>query len=160
MDYTFTVFVELDELTLSKINLPEYVNLDDSFLTENLKMVSLEIKREPTYLLLKNQFSFQRNIEDDFEGCMPFSKFLNENEIKSLSYFDYSNEKIYRLSHLNSFEFEQMNPNDLFLISEKLIEYLKINPLISRNDEALNELKKINRLAKAFFDSGLNFIAR
>jgi hypothetical protein len=65
---------------------------------EDLKTFEMQIHFYPTYNLLENQFSFKSDDFDSYNGKIPYQEYLSKRQIKSLSYYDYAGEKIYRLA--------------------------------------------------------------
>jgi len=125
--------------------------------TIEIELHTSEIHFYPTYFLLDNGYCFEDSqYSESGEFKVPYDKFLNATEIKSLSFFDYSGEKIYRL-HIqenSDYDWERTKANNLLLISTKLIEYLNSNPLTKYNEETLRELKFINSLSKICLKHG------
>lgn len=106
----------------------------------------------PTYNLISNQFSFENQNNDSYSdnGTISYDKFLSEEEIKSLSYYDYAGEKLYRLAIQDrpSSDWEHIKPKNLCLITKRLIDYLNENNLTEFHNETLNELKKLYQISE------------
>lgn len=93
-----------------------------------------------TFRLLDNEFSYHFSREDKSEGKVSYEKYLTKNEIQSLSFFDYSGEKIHRLFEQN-FELLNVKSQDLKLVSHALLNYLNEHDFINPQANVKNELE-------------------
>lgn len=118
---------------------------------DGIDTYAFEIHFYPTYNLLDNNYSFENEYHSSTSnGKMPYEKYLTNEEIKSLSYFDYFGEKIYRLSIQDrpNYDWDYLRPTNLKLICVKLINYLKVNNLTNYNEETISELSKLVKVAE------------
>jgi len=136
----------------------DYESLDEfkkisNFLEEyefnDKQTFSMEIFWYPTYNLLNNEFSFENMISEQKNNKIPYQEYLTESQIKSLSYYDYGGEKIYRLAiqRQEILDWDCINPENLELITKELINYLDQNNLTEFHNETLDELRKLNELS-------------
>ena len=115
---------------------------------DEIETFATKIHFYPTYSIINNGFSFEdEQYNKTGELKVSYNSYLSDDEIKSLSYFDYSRTKIYRL-HIQGvgapyFDWERTDAKNLFLITTKLIDYLKENPLTDHNNDTIEELDKI-----------------
>ena len=58
----------------------------------------MEIHQEPTYEMIRNQFSFERRRYITGENKLNYDNFLSSEQIQSLSFWEYEGEKIYGLA--------------------------------------------------------------
>jgi len=109
----------------------------------------LEIHQEPTYEMIRNQFSFKRRRDMTGENKLNYDSFLSSEQIQSLSFWEYEGEKIYGLAIYGRWDdmWDSAKSKDVATITKGLIEYLNQNPLISYHEETLDELEKLNQLA-------------
>lgn len=76
----------------------------------DLETFSLEITYQTTYKLLDNQFSHERAYENREDGYIPYTLYLDKEDIRTLNYFDYSGEKYIGFSNLISITTSQDHP--------------------------------------------------
>ncbi|MCL5246926.1 hypothetical protein M4I21_13975 [Cellulophaga sp. 20_2_10] len=117
---------------------------------DNVETYQMEIFYYPTYNLLNNQFSFGENISEKDDNKIPYEQYLSESEIKSLSFYDYAGDKLYRfaIQKEEMLDWDCINPENLLLITSNLLEYLKQNNLTDYHNETIEELEKLNKLSK------------
>lgn len=126
----------------------------ESFLKEmpwvnDIKSTFFEIHQEPTYEMIRNQFSFDRRRDMAGENKLTYDSFLTKEQIQSLSFWEYEGEKIYGLAIYGRWDdmWDSATSKDVATVTKGLIEYLTKNPLISYQEETLDELEKLNQLA-------------
>lgn len=118
---------------------------------EDMATYEFVIHFYPTYSLLDNNFSFKQNIADEGECKLPYQRYLYPWHIWSLSYFDYSGEKIYRLAiqdQSKRTDWDEIEAKNLVLLTGRLLKYLRKHPLTEYQAETLEELQKLNLVAK------------
>jgi hypothetical protein len=152
------LYLEVQSEQIKNQELPKEVKIKENIFWDNSQMIFYSFSLEPTYLLLSNSFSFDRNVEETTEGKIAYSKYLTSNEIKTLSYFDYSGEKIHRLIKFDGDDFEKIKPNDLQLVTSKLLIYLDENKLKYEHEKTIAELNILNKLANIFLNSENYFL--
>ncbi|UKN03447.1 hypothetical protein K6119_07965 [Paracrocinitomix mangrovi] len=108
-----------------------------------------------TFKLLDNQFSFDFDRSAKQEGKVSYKEFLNENEIQSLSYFDYGGEKIYRLL-LHDMDWYKVKSKDLKLICDKLQNYLASHQILHSTEVITEDLDKLSAIAEFCSSNNLN----
>lgn len=109
-----------------------------------------------TYRLIDNQFSFDFDRTIKNEGHLPYKNYLKEDEIKSLNYYDYGGEKIYRLLELH-LDWYNVRSKDLLIVSTKLLSYISKNKLIENTELVINDLKDLIKLSSYCSSKGINF---
>jgi hypothetical protein len=87
------LYLEVPSEQIENQVLPKGIKITENIFSNVNPMIYYSFSFEPTYLLLSNSFSFDRNVEETREGKLAYSKYLTANEIKTLSYFDYSGKK-------------------------------------------------------------------
>lgn len=108
-----------------------------------------EIHQKPTYEMIRNQFSFERRRDMTGENKLKYDSFLTKDQIQTLSFWEYEGEKIYGLAIYGRWDdmWDSATAKDVLTVTKGLIEYLKVNPLISYQEETLGELEKLNQIA-------------
>ena len=83
------------------------------------------------------------------ENKLTYGSFLTEEQIQSLSDWEYEGEKIYGLAIYGRWDdmWDSATSKDVATVTKGLLEYIKENPLISFQEETLDELEKLNQLA-------------
>ena len=152
------LYLEVQSEQIENQILPEGVKITENIFSNINPMIYYSFSFEPTYLLLSNSFSFERNVEETFEGKIAYSKYLTSNEIKTLSYFDYSGEKIHRLFEFDGGDFEKIKPSDLQLVTSRLLLYLEENKLKYEHEKTIVELQILNTLANTFINGESHFL--
>lgn len=109
-----------------------------------------------TYKLIDNQFSFDFDRTIKNEGHLPYKTYLKEDEIKSLNFYDYGGEKIYRLLELH-LDWYNVKSKDLLIVSTKLLSYISQNNLIENNELVLGDLEDLINLSSFCLSKGINF---
>jgi len=119
-----------------------------------------EIHFEPTYNLLLTQFSFDSTYVENRPNRISYKSYLTDDEIKSLSIFDYAGEKIYRLALQDNSdrEWDVTKPEQLHLVTTKLHDYLSQNQLIEYQDETLQELKDLIEISNFCNQCGIEVL--
>ena len=109
----------------------------------------MEIHQEPTYEMIRNQFSFERRRDMTGENKLNYDNFLSSEQIQSLSFWEYEGEKIYGLAIYGRWDdmWDSATSKDVATVTKALIDYLKQNHLISYHKETMDELQKLNKVA-------------
>lgn len=115
-----------------------------------------------TFKLLDNQFSFEAdkiksNKAASNDGRISYKKYLTEQEIRSINFFDYSGEKIFRLLELEE-DWDRVRSKDLRLVSNRLIKYLNKYELMNNREDVTAELGYLEMMGKFFSRRGIDFI--
>ena len=151
---------------LEKYNKDSDFKTIESFVKEmqwvnDINSTYYEIHQEPTYEMIRNQFSFERRRDMKGESKLTYDSFLTKDQIQSLSFWEYEGEKIYGLAIYGRWDdmWDSATAIDVITVTKGLIDYLKKNPLISYQEETLDELEKLNQLAKfaSKFDYEIKF---
>lgn len=124
--------------------------LQEMIWVNDVKTYYCWIHQEPTFHLIRNQFSFQNRREFSGEQTLSYKKYLSEGEIRSLSYWDYHGEKIHGLMIYGRWDemWESVKSKDLFVVTKGLIDYLSENKLTEYHEETIKELQQLNLVAK------------
>ena len=137
-------------------------NIIKSFVKEmpwvnDINSTYMEIHQEPTYEMIRNQFSFENRRDMSGENKLAYDSFLSSEQIQSLSFWEYEGEKIYGLAIYGRWDdmWDSATSKDVATVTNALPEYLKQNPLISFHEETMDELGKLNQLAN--FASKFNY---
>lgn len=148
----FLVVIDQDKIKYENNSEFEKVSsfLESNDWADNIKTFQMEIFYYPTYNLLNNQFSFRENISEKDDNKIPYEKYLSESQIKSLSFFEYGGDKLYRfaIQKKETLDWDCINPENLLLITSNLLEYLKQNNLSDYHNETIEELEKLNKLSE------------
>lgn len=152
-DYDSSIFTE-DEKAMLQDNFQE-------FHISQLSTWSFLFKFYPTYIMLNNRFRIPDlwgNNKTHFEDELLLSDFMTIDEIKTLTYFEYAEEKIYAIKdQLKSLEISEqwefadfVSSNDMLTVSKALLKYLETDNLKTDINKAdvVNELLRINMLAE------------
>lgn len=133
---------------------PEF-KLIESFVKEmewvnDINSTYMEIHQEPTFEMIRNQFSFERRRDMTGENKLTYDSFLSSEQIQSLSFWEYEGEKIFGLAIYGRWDdmWDSATSKDVATVSNGLIEYLNQNPLISFHEETVKELIQLNKLAE------------
>lgn len=116
----------------------------------DIETYQFEIHSEPTYEMIKNQFSFNERRDMTGEYPISYDKFLTEAQIQSLNYWEYLEEKIYGLVIYGRWDdmWDSARAKDVSTVTEGLLAYLNEHELISFHEETVEELRKLNAVAK------------
>jgi hypothetical protein len=117
---------------------------------DDLKTFSFKIHSDPSFTLVNNQFCFETNRECIGDNCISFKKFLTDEQIQTLNYWEYEGEKIYSSKIIDRWDVDWIisKSHDIWLVSKELIEYLNNNPLQEFHDETIEELSILNRVSE------------
>jgi len=165
--YRSKVFINADcSKVMSQAHIEELNNSFEKYDFDGMQTFMTIIHNKPTFDIIRsshrdpNNYGTQKN-EDKFYDL---SSFMSELEIKSLSVYQYLEDKIYGLVKQDDEVEDDLDfcePKDLYLVTKNLIEYLAENELLSHHDETLLELNQLNTMANiaknynveiAFFD--------
>ncbi|MBP6235781.1 MAG: hypothetical protein KA536_06555 [Saprospiraceae bacterium] len=151
-NFSMTVIIEGHKSEFE--NDPDFQNINSQLnrinWLDNMETYCFEINYQPTFELIRNQFSFEtkRNLSTEFN--IPYNFYLSSEKIKSLSYWEYEGEKIYGLTILrtDNYGYEEdwysARSQDLVTITTGLLEYLLDHKLLFEHDLAYREIQLLN----------------
>lgn len=109
-----------------------------------------------TFKLLYNQFSFDFDRSDKKDGCLPYTSFLKEDEIRSMHFYDYGGEKIYRLGELE-IDWSNTLSKDMLMVASKLLQYISKNQLIENSETVKKDLQSIIKISEFCVSRSIDF---
>jgi len=143
--------VIIDSNRNSYENMPEFNNiknyLEEYELPNGIMTFKTEIHWYPTFNLLDNQFCFDYNTSESSDNKIPYQKYLNDSQIKSLSFNEYQNSFKLIIDKKESLDWDCVKPESLEVITTNLINYLNQNPLTLYNSETIEELSSLKEIS-------------
>ncbi len=154
MDSNFILTVIIEGHRSQYENDPEFKNLithlNPTKWMDNMETYCFQINYQPTFELIRNQFSFDRERTLSGDYVIPYNFYLSSDKIKSLNYWEYEGEKIFGLEIIRQDKYgytedwHSAKSQDLATITTGLIEYLSAHKLVLNHDIAFREIQILN----------------